>query len=487
MRQRGPASLSAFPANLPQVGGLGWGIPSPVAATPSGDATDGSSHAAFGEVVPIGARFERETLPALGDTLAGKYEIVRVLGRGGMGVVFEARDLRLERRVAIKMMTPGASRTPELLLRFEREARAVARLVGSHTVRLLDVNVEPPAQPFLVMEYLDGNSLRAELRERGSLPVAEAVAWLIEACDAVAEAHAAGIVHRDLKPSNLFLCRERRRRTLKVLDFGVSKLIDDHDNTLTEPSTPIGTPAYMAPEQVSAGGLPDARSDVWALGVVLYELLTGQSPFLRPNISAVFAAIVVAQTPSLRSVRPDLPVGLERVLARALCKDPARRYPSTLAFAEALAPFAQASLPAPAPAAEAQGANPQAPPDRDAPVNRSRALLAPRSRLVRVGLFGVAIALAGIAGFWLKPAAQAEQALGAHAQAPVVMPSVLWSAVVQARPSVIDEPVAPTLASASTPLPSPGRSHADAAKLEAGGQKGPRGPGANGGAIAPPF
>jgi eukaryotic-like serine/threonine-protein kinase len=278
-------------------------------------------------------------LPGPGTILAGKYELGRVLGRGGMGVVMEARDLRLGRRVAIKMILSGTRRA-ELVAHFEREAKAAARLQSAYAVRLFDVGVEKPALPFMVMELLEGKSLDAELNARGPLPIAEAVSYMLQACEAMAEAHAANILHRDLKPSNLFICLNGVRRTLKVLDFGISKLLDEEERSHGITRSSFGTPAYMSPERVYDKGPIDARSDVWALGVVLYQLLAGALPFRGETASAVFASIVADHPVPLRDMRPEVPAELEAVLERALCKDPDERYRSALEFAKALAPFA---------------------------------------------------------------------------------------------------------------------------------------------------
>jgi serine/threonine protein kinase len=236
-------------------------------------------------------------LPRPGDTIAGKYAIVKVIGEGGMGIVYEATHLRLRRRVALKMLLPHMMATSsDTVVRFEREARAAAQLRDRHVTKVLDVDTTADGLPYLVMEYLEGHDLEAELAARGPLPIGEAVGYVLQACTAMTEAHGAGIVHRDLKPSNLFLCPEREGWTVKVLDFGISKMADDGDARLTGTQASVGTPLYMSPEQVRSSRSVDLRTDIWALGVILYELLAGRTPF-EGSTTAAAASIVADATP----------------------------------------------------------------------------------------------------------------------------------------------------------------------------------------------
>mgnify|MGYP001062724726 FL=1 len=214
-----------------------------------------------------------------GDLLAGKYRIERVLGRGGMGVVVSAVHEALDERVALKFLLPEALANQEAVQRFLREARAAVKIRSEHVARVTDVGTLESGAPYMVMEYLDGVDLARYLESRGPLPVPEAVEYMLQACEALAEAHALGIVHRDLKPANLFrIERVDGTPSIKLLDFGISKVIA-HQVALTQTSSMLGSPLYMAPEQMTSSKHVDARADVWALGIILFELVTGEPPF----------------------------------------------------------------------------------------------------------------------------------------------------------------------------------------------------------------
>jgi serine/threonine-protein kinase len=257
-----------------------------------------------------------------------------------MGIVYEALHKRLGQRVAVKMLLPDLVESEEAVARFEREARAAAHLRSPHAARVFDVDILPDGTPYFVMEYLNGRNLSDELAERGRFPIEEAVDYVLQACDAMAEAHRLGIVHRDLKPSNLFLADDGHQFIVKVLDFGISKFADGLAPLVTTTRTGLGTVVYMSPEQVRSAKSVDARSDVWALGVVLYELLAGSSPFDRDTSTAVVAAIIADKPQSLRSHREDVPVLLEAVVMQALEKNRERRFVDAAALAGALTPFA---------------------------------------------------------------------------------------------------------------------------------------------------
>ncbi len=286
----------------------------------------------------------------VGEQLLGKYVIERVLGQGGMGVVVQASHIALGSKVAIKFLLPEACHHPGAVERFLREARAAVQIQSEHVARVSDVGTLDTGLPYMVMEFLDGNDLSEEIQSRGTLPVEEAVGHLLEALEAIAEAHALGIVHRDLKPANLFLAKKKDgTRAIKVLDFGISKAVQPGEANLTQTSSMMGSPLYMAPEQIRNAKGVDARADVWSLGVILHECLSGQPPFGGDTLSGVLAAIVADAPAPLEEIRPDLSPLLTSAVARCLEKDPARRVQHVAEFAQLLSTFApvqaQRSLP----------------------------------------------------------------------------------------------------------------------------------------------
>ena len=280
-------------------------------------------------------------LPDIGDVIADKYVLVRLVGEGGMGVVYEAMHLRLRQRLAIKVLRPDLPDLGRVVERFEREARSAALLHSLHSARVFDVDTLPSGLPYFVMEYLEGQDLDTELGATGPMPIEDAVDIAIQVAEAMAEAHRAGIVHRDLKPSNLFICRKPGAvwPIVKVLDFGISKCDADADGErLTPHAAYFGTPHYAAPEQLRDAAAADERSDIWSLGVVLYELLTGRTPF-QGSAASVIAQVAADPIPWPLRFRPDLPRALARVVGQALQRDPSRRFQSMEAFARALAPW----------------------------------------------------------------------------------------------------------------------------------------------------
>jgi serine/threonine-protein kinase len=277
-------------------------------------------------------------LPRRGDLIAGKYQVENVLGAGGAGVVLAARHLTLRQRVAIKLLLPQAMERPEAIPRFLREARAAAAIQSEHVARVLDVGILDDGVPYLVMEHLSGTDLARLLSERGPLPVLEVLDFILQASEAVAEAHSLGIVHRDLKPGNLFLAtRADGSALVKVLDFGLSKTPDE---TLTAAGVTMGSPQYMPPEQLNNFTSVDQRADVWALGAILYRLLTGHYPFPGVTAAAIFVRLLTEAPRPMRAVRPEIPDELDAVVLGCLEKDLDRRIQSVAALARKLAPFA---------------------------------------------------------------------------------------------------------------------------------------------------
>jgi len=274
-----------------------------------------------------------------GTILLDKYRIEAVLGRGGMGVVLKVTHLQLGEELALKLLSPEAAATQDVNARFLREAQSVSRLRGEHVARVTDVGMLPDGIPYMVMEYLRGVDLAGELVRRGMLPPGEAVDYVLQACEALAEAHASGVVHRDIKPANLFLTtRPDGTPLVKVLDFGISKVAVGANALLTKTDTVMGTQGYMSPEQMKATKDVDARTDIWALGIVLYECLCGRRPFEAESFSAF---VLKAATEPPPPMDPRLPRALQGVVLRCLEKDRRARFPSIAELAVALAPFAR--------------------------------------------------------------------------------------------------------------------------------------------------
>lgn len=280
---------------------------------------------------------------AEGELLAGKYRVEKVLGAGGMGVVVAATHVELGERVAIKFLHEEALQHEEATARFMREARAAVRIKSEHVARVIDVGRLESGAPYMVMEYLSGRDLSATVKGGTAISVEDAVDYLIQTCDAMADAHALGIVHRDLKPANLFLTeRSDGSQLVKVLDFGISKVtqLDVGDVGLTRTSTAMGSPLYMSPEQMRSAKNVDHRTDIWSLGAILFELLGGVTPFNANSFPELCAEVLANPPRSLKELRPDVPAELEAVIGRCLEKQPEARYGSVAELAAALLPFA---------------------------------------------------------------------------------------------------------------------------------------------------
>jgi serine/threonine-protein kinase len=273
-----------------------------------------------------------------GDVLGGKYKVERVLGVGGMGVVVAARHIDLDQLVALKFMLKEAMADAAHAERFLREAKAAVQLKSAHTARVLDVGRLNNGEPFMVMEYLDGRDLDAELQARGPLPPHVAVDFILQASEALAEAHGRGMVHRDVKLKNLFLTTTVDGRPLvKVLDFGLAKRIGTFaDVSLTASNTVFGSPQYMSPEQLRSSKDVDCRTDIWSLGVCLYELLTGRVPYDGGGLAEICAMVLKDPVPRPSQFVHDLPSHLEEVVLKCLDKDVNRRFQSVAELAFAL-------------------------------------------------------------------------------------------------------------------------------------------------------
>jgi serine/threonine-protein kinase len=272
--------------------------------------------------------------PLVGDVIAGRYRIESVAGEGGMGIVYEAEHVILRQRVAVKALLPGTVTSTEAVERFSLEASAIARITSEHVVRVMDAGSLPGGAPYLVMEYLDGHDLSEVLARGGPLPPPRVVDFALQALEALAHAHAAHVIHRDLKPANLFLARlSDGREIIKLVDFGISQAIDSSSD---EDGIP-GSPAYMSPEQLKKDPI-DLRTDLWSLGVVLYELLSGMPPFVGSFSELVTAILERDATPLDQKIRA-IPPGLSQIVARCLRRAPWARWANTAELARALAPY----------------------------------------------------------------------------------------------------------------------------------------------------
>jgi hypothetical protein len=280
-----------------------------------------------------------------GDVLAGKYRVERVLGSGGMGYVVAARHLQLDQLVAMKFLRRGNAGLDETEAtgRFLREAKAVVRLRDEHVAKVFDVGTLESGEPYIVMEYLDGCDLSALAKQRGQIPVSEAVEYVMQACEALAEAHSIGIVHRDVKLANLFVTRGHAGSPLvKVLDFGISKVnpFGEAEHEMTRTASMLGSPRFMSPEQMRDPRNVDARSDIWSLGVVLYRLVAGKPPFEADTLGRLLSMVMHENPDPLAVIRSDLPQGFSETVQHCLEKDPNGRFSNIAELAYGLAPYA---------------------------------------------------------------------------------------------------------------------------------------------------
>jgi serine/threonine protein kinase len=456
-----------------------------------------------------------------GDVLAGKYRVDRVLGVGGMGVVVAAHHLQLDDRVAIKFLLPETLGNKEAVQRFAREARAAVKIKSEHVGRVTDVGTLENGAPYMVMEYLEGGDLAAWLAERGPVPLEQAVDFVLQACEAIAEAHTLGIVHRDLKPANLFVAKlPGGVRSVKVLDFGISKVTlmsgsAGQSSAATKTSSLMGSPLYMSPEQMQSPKDVDSRSDIWAIGVILYEITTGASPFIADTMPELVLKIMSSAPRPPRELVSDFPERFESVILRCLEKDRGKRFQTVGELAVALLPFgprqSRASVDRISQVMQAAGMSASAPPlasDRPPPslsvpaqtgtvanFGRTATGLGRRPATI-LGLIAGAVAITGVALFAMRggsangatpatpsisvpasepaalrsvappdtqktvePLAPPEPRPAEAEIAPVAAPSASSTAVLgspprlSARPAAIPRPVKPPSAASASPRP----------------------------------
>jgi serine/threonine-protein kinase len=373
-----------------------------------------------------------------GATLAGKLRVIRMIGSGGMGAVYEVEHELTKHRRALKLLHAEMARNPGVVTRFLREASAAGRIGSRHIVETFDAGQLETGEPYIVMEMLKGRPLDSVIEKMGRLDYAQAIEILKQACDGVQAAHDAGIVHRDLKPENLFLV-ESNRIFVKILDFGISKFDPSRTEgmNLTQEGTALGTPFYMSPEQVRGEATIDPRTDVYALGIVLYECLTGKKPFVADSLPHLAVLIHEGKYAPLKSIRSDAPIGLESVIARAMSVDRNHRYPTARALRQSLEEIdlggklaAGATLLAPATAIDAEAVT---------------GAVVPEGKKKRRGaLFAVVAAaiaaLCGVVALW----SSRRESRRETADVPVEAPT--------SAPSVSSEPTAPEVVPALTPL-----------------------------------
>ncbi|HMJ53882.1 MAG TPA: serine/threonine-protein kinase [Polyangiaceae bacterium] len=431
-----------------------------------------------------------------GEIIGGKYRIEGVLGVGAMGIVYAAHHLQLDERVALKVLRSELVAYPDAVKRFTREAQAAAKIKNEHVTRVFDIGELTDGTPYIVMESLEGEDLARWLATRGALRLDEAIAFVLQACEALAEAHVLGIVHRDLKPSNLFCFRRPDgAMSIKVLDFGISKIADlsmsDVGKTSGAAKAPVGSPFYMSPEQMQSAHDVDHRTDIWALGVILFELLTTVVPFGGGSLPEVCTKVATRPPRPLRELRRDLPEEVEATILKCLEKNPDNRFENLAEFAGSLFPFAskgarlsierivQVSRKARAMAAKTASENPPFLHPAEGSTMRPLGATVPPARLdsgklTWVGLGGAAVVALGVVLFWTRPTGNgdhtppAETALTGKAatQPPPPRPAPI---PVESLPKD-DEPSAPSPAEPAAQGPAPAASAGAAATIDDGSE-----------------
>lgn len=320
-----------------------------------------------------------------GALIADRYHVLRKIGEGGMGLLYACFDTVLSREVAVKLMQRSLASEPLIAERLMREARLAAQL-RRHVAQVFDCGMLETGEPYIVMELLSGRDMYAVLRESGPITPGELGAVMLQVCDGLAEAHEKGIIHRDLKPENLFCATEPDGGVvIKIVDFGVSKQVSGRRlRAQTNPGESVGSPQYMSPEQITSPSEVDGRTDIWSLGVVMYELLTGALPFQGAGTAQICAAVLTEPVPPISQYRQDVPPALEFIIRRCLEKDRARRFPDVVQLSAALAALDTAEGRASRFTSVRPGLNATEPDDAPEPVSR------PRRRWVGV-LCGLAV------------------------------------------------------------------------------------------------